>query len=105
MLPNQRFDGSHRLLHAVLRRRREDHRRIQHLSGRIHNSKLTAGTKRRVPAKHYMSCDGRLHQKLFQILAKYMNCSVLCLFSQVTSDLTLDCRCDQTLIAVFCYFF
>ncbi len=39
--------------------------RIQYLSGRIHNSKLTAGTKRRIPAEHYMSGDGRLHQKLF----------------------------------------
>ena len=29
-----------------------------------------------------------------------MNCSVLCLFSQVTSDLTLNCRRDQTFITV-----
>ena len=73
---------------------------IKNLSCLIYNCQLTACTERRVPSKHHFADNWRLHQKLFQILAKYMNCSVLCLFSQVTSDLTLNCRRDQTFITV-----
>ena len=82
------------------RRCRINHRCIQHLSGGIHNCQLTAGTERRIPAKHHLACDWRLHQKLLQILAKYGDRAVLRLLRQCAADLTLDRRCDQTFIAV-----
>ena len=78
---------------------------IQNFSSRIYNSQLTACTEGRVPSKDSLSGDWRLHEKLLQIFAKYFDSSVLCLLSQVTSDLALDCRSDQTLVTVLCHFF
>ena len=41
---------------------------------------------------------------MLQILSKYMDCPVFGLFCQITSDLTLNRRCDQTFVTVFHYF-
>ena len=100
MLTDQGFDGPHRLLHTVLRCRREDHRRIQHLSGRIHHRDLTAGTEGRVPAQHRLSRERRLHQKLPQILTEDLNRPILRLIRQIIPDFGFDGRCDQTLIGI-----
>ena len=75
-------------------------RRIQHFSGRIDNCQLTAGTERRIPAKHHLSCDRRLHQKLVQILAKHLDRTIFRLLGQCIADLTLNCRGDQTAVTV-----
>ena len=100
MLPNQRFDGSHRLLHAVLRRRREDHRRIQHLSGRIHHRDLTAGTEGRIPAQYRLSRERCLHQQLPQVLAEDLNRPILCPIRQIIPDFGFDGRRNQALIGI-----
>ena len=67
----------------------------------IYNCQLTACTERRVPSKYDFACDWRLHQKLFQILAEYMDRAVFCLISKVTADFSLDSRSDQTFVTVF----
>ena len=73
---------------------------IQYFSGLIHHSQLTSGTKSRIPSENYFAYDWRLHEKLFQILTKYLNGTVLRFLSQITADFPLDSRCDQTLVAV-----
>ena len=77
---------------------------IKNLSCLIYNSQFTACTESRIPSKNYFTNDWRLHQKLLQILSKYMDCPVFGLFCQITSDLTLNRRCDQTFVTVFHYF-
>ena len=47
-----------------------------------------------------MSGDGRLHQKLFQILAKDADCTLFGFFCQLIANIALDRRGDQTVIAV-----
>ena len=47
-----------------------------------------------------MSGDWRLHQKLFQILAKDADCTLFGFFCQLIADIALDRRGDQTVIAV-----
>ena len=81
-------------------RRRIDYRGIQHFSGWIHYRQLTAGTEGRIPPKHCLPLDGRLHQKLLQVFAKYRNGPILRLLRKVIADLPLDGRGDQALIAV-----
>ena len=78
---------------------------IQHFTCGIYNCQLTSGTERRVPSQYHFSCDWRLHQKLFQVLSKYVDCTVFCLICEVTADLTLDRRSDQTLVAVLYHCF
>ena len=78
---------------------------IQNFSSRIYNSQLTACTEGRIPSKDSLSGDWRLHEKLLQVLAKDFDSTVFCLLCQVTSDLTLDCRRNKTLVAVLCYLF
>ena len=87
------------------RRSRVNNCSIQNFSSRIYNSQLTAGTESRIPAKDSLPCDWRLHKKLLQVLAKDFDSTVFCLLCQVTSDLTLDCRRNKTLVAVLCYLF
>ena len=82
------------------RSRRIDDRSADHLAGRIYHGQLTARTECRIPAKHYLSCDRRLHKKLLKILSKYYNCSVLRFLRKFVADLPLDGRCDQPVITV-----
>ena len=86
--------------HLILRSRRENHLGIQYLTRCIHNGKLTAGTECRIPAENDLSCNRRLHQKLLQVLSKYGNRTILCLFGKIIADFTLNCRCNQTLIGI-----
>ena len=74
---------------------------IQNFTCCIYNCQLTACTERRVPSKYDFACDWRLHQKLFQILAEYMDRAVFCLISKITADFSLDSRSDQTFVTVF----
>ena len=78
---------------------------IQNLSGRIYHCQLASGTEGRVPAKNYLSCNWRLHEKLLQIFAKDMDGTVLCCLCKGASDLTLNSRSDETFIAVLNGFF
>ena len=57
-----------------------DHSGIQDFSGRVYHCQLTSCTKCRIPAKNYLSYNWRLHKKLLQIFAKYVDGSVLCSF-------------------------
>ena len=52
------------------RRCRINYSRADYFSGRIYHSKLASGTECRIPSKHNLSDDRRLHQKLLQILSK-----------------------------------
>ena len=52
-----------------------------------------------------LSGDWRLHQKLFQVLTKYMDCTVFCLIREVAADFSFDCRSDKTLVAILYYSF
>ena len=79
---------------------RINNRRSDYLSGRIDHCKLTSGTECRVPSKNRLSHNRRLHQKLFQIFSEYGNRSILRLFGKIVTDFPLNCRCNQTLIAV-----
>ena len=82
------------------RRCRINYSRADYFSGRIYHSKLASGTECRIPSKHNLSNDRRLHQKLLQILSKHKDCAIFCFFRQFVSQFTLDRRCDQSLIAV-----
>ena len=83
---------------------RIDHCRIQHLSCCIYNSQLAACTECRIPSQNNFTYNWRLHQKLLKVFAKDMNCPILCIFCQTTSDFPLNRRCDQTLVAVLHHF-
>ena len=100
ILSDQGFDDSHRLLHAVLRCRRKNHRRIQHLSGRIHYRDLTAGAEGRIPAQYGLSTQRGLHQQLPQVFTEDLNRSILCPIRQFIPNLRLDRRPDQPLIGI-----
>ena len=97
---DQALQLSFRLLHLILRGRRVDHLRIQHLSRLVHHRQLAAGTECRIPAKHHAARDGRLHEKLLQILSEYGDRAVLRLLGQVIPDLPFNGRRDQTAVAV-----
>ena len=73
---------------------------IEHFTGLIHNGQLTSGTERRIPSQNNFSHDWRLHQQLFQVLSEYFDGTVFGFLGQVASDLTLDGRCDQTLVTI-----
>ena len=77
-----------------------DDRGVQHLSGLVDDRQLAAGTESRVPAQYNLPRNGRLHQKLRQVLSKYANGAVLGHLGQTAADLPLDGRLDQTVIAV-----
>ena len=104
ILSDQFFQFSLTLRHLILRRSGIDHLCIEHLPGLIHHCQLTAGTKGRIPAKHYLSCDGRLHQKLLQILSKHIDGAILRFLRQLIPDLPFDSRFDQAVIAVLRHF-
>ena len=87
-------------LRLVRRRGRINDRCIKDLSSGIDYRQLAAGTERRIPPKHDLTCDWRLHQKLFQIFTEYGDCSILRFFGQCTADFTLNRRCDQSAVAV-----
>ena len=57
-------------LDLILGRCGIDHLRIQHFTCLVHYRQLTAGTESGVPAENYLSRNGRLHQKLLQVLAE-----------------------------------
>ena len=84
----------------IRRRGRINHGGIEHFSSRIDNSQLASRTERRVPSKDNLACDRRLHQKLLKILSKDLDRTVLCLFGELISDLTLDGRSDQTVVGI-----
>ena len=83
---------------------------IQYLSGRINYCQLTPCTECRVPSEYKMSCDRRLHKELCQVLPKYPDSTVLCLFCQIRTDFTLNggsyqtvvCICNHSLKQVIC---
>ena len=79
---------------------RINNRSIQHLSCLVHYSQFASCTKSRVPAQYYFSYDRRLHQKLFQILAKYFDSPIFRFFCKITAYFPLNRRSDQTLVAV-----
>ena len=83
---------------------RIDHCRIQHFSGRIYDCQLASCTECRVPAEDNFAYDRRLHQKLLKVFSKDMDRTVLSVFCQAAADLPLDCRGDQTLVAVLYHF-
>ena len=70
------------------------------LSRGINDRQLAPCTECRVPSKDYPACDRRLHEKLMQVFPKDFDCSVFRLLCQFISDLPLDRRSDQPLIAV-----
>ena len=92
-------------LHLVLRRCGVNDHRIQHLPRAVHHRQLAAGTESRIPAQNHPSHDRRLHQKLFQVLSKYLDGAFLCFFRQIASDLPLYGRADEAAVAVGCSFF
>ncbi len=100
ILPNQRFNGAHGLRHTVLRSRRENHGRVEYLSGRIHHGDLAPRSEGRIPAKHRLSRNRCLHEKLPQILAKDLNGTILGTLRELISKLRLDGWTDQTLIGI-----
>ena len=77
-----------------------DDYRIQHFSGRVYNCQFTAGTEGRVPSQNHLSHNGRLHEKLFQILLKYLDGPILRLLCHVIANLPLNGRTYQTAVAV-----
>ncbi len=100
VLLNQTGQDTLCFIHTELRCGRVNYHGIQYFTGRVNNCQLTAGTECGVPAEYGLSHDGRLHQKLVQVLTEHLNRTVLCLLGQVVTDFTLNCRCNQTLIAV-----
>ena len=56
------FQKRLRLSDLILRLRRIDDYRVQHLARRVHDRELTARAERRVPAEHDLAGDRRLHQ-------------------------------------------
>ena len=82
------------------RSRRIDDCGIQNLSGAVHNRKLAACTKRRIPSENNLSRDRRLHQQLTQIFAEYINRPVFRSLGQRTSQFPLDGRRDQSPISI-----
>ena len=89
-----------RFLHLVLRRRGVDHASIQDLTGLIHYRELAASTEGRVPAQDHLPRNGRLHQKLRQILAKDLDRAVFRIFCQIVPDFPLNRGEDQPAVAV-----
>ena len=89
-----------RNLLLVRRRGRINHGGIEHFSSRIDNGQLASRTKRRVPSKDNLACNRRLHQKLLKVLSKDLDRTILCLFGELISDLTLDGRSDQTVVGI-----
>ena len=84
---------------------RINHCGIQHLSCGIYHCQLTSGTECRIPSKHNLPCNGRLHKKLLQILSKYLDGAIFCLIGKIAADLPFNGRCDQSFVAVIHHFF
>ena len=80
--------------------RRINNRSANNFPGWIYHRKLATGTKCRIPPQYCATNDRRLHQKLFQVLAKHLDCTIFCLLCQFIPDLAFDSRCDQSLISV-----
>ena len=104
---NQFFQGIFCSLDFRLCRRcsRINHTGIEHFSCLVHNCQLASGSKSRIPSKYHLPANWRLHQKLLQVLSKNFDGSVFCLFCQVASNLALNGRRNQAMIAIFHHFF
>ena len=100
VLLNQLLQFCLGFLHLVLWCRRIDHLGIQHLSCGIYHCQLAACTEGRVPAEYHLPGNWRLHEKLLQVLTEHTDSSVLCLFRELTSDLTFNGRRDQSVIGI-----
>ena len=74
--------------------------RIEHFSGSVHDCQLAARAECRIPSQNHLPCDRRLHEKLFQVLSKHLHRALFRLLCELISDLTLNCRGYQALIAV-----
>ena len=77
-----------------------DHFGIQHFACSVHNSQFAAGSKSRIPAQHCFARNGRLQQKLLQVLSEHRDSAVFRLFRQFAADVPLDGRRNQPFIAV-----
>ena len=53
-----------------------------------------------VKAENGLSLQGRLHQKVRQIVGKHLDCALAGIIKNVTADLALDRRCNQAIVAV-----
>ncbi len=87
-------------LGLIGRRCRIDDCGIQNFSSRVYHCQLASCTESRVPSKNNLSCNWRLHKKLFQIFAKDMDGAIFCRLCKSASDLTLNSRSDETFVAV-----
>ena len=47
-----------------------------------------------------MTCDRRLHKKLLEVCAEYLDGTVLGLFCKLVPDLPFNGRCDKPVVAV-----
>ena len=91
----------------LFRRRRSrwiDNGCADHFPGGTYHRKLTSGPEGRIPSKNRLPHNGRLHQKLLQILLEYLDRAVFRFFRQFVPDLPLNSRGDQSLIAVLSRF-
>ena len=103
MLVYELFDYVLCLLNLVLWCCRVDYCGIEHLSCRVYDRNLAACTECRIPSKHNLSCNWRLHEKLLQVLSEYLYGTILCFLCQIVSDFTLYGRGNKPVVRILHY--
>ena len=85
------------LLAGLARQGKVSHARFQHLAVFIHHGQLAARAEARVHAQGHAPLDGRLHQKLLQVLREHADRAHVGAVGQLAAHLALKRRKNQTI--------
>ena len=88
------------LLHTLEFRHGIDHRGVQHLAGGIHHRHLTAHAIAGVQPKRHFALDGRLQQKLAQVISKHRDRAFVGGIGKLGADLGVQAGMDQAFIGI-----
>ena len=97
---NQTVNGIHRFFDLIFRCGWVNDSGIQDFSGRVHYGNFTAGTKSGVPAEHHFSYNGRLHEKLLQIVRENGDGAVFRFLRKPCPNFIFNRRRNKSLVAV-----
>ena len=100
VLLDKTFDDGLCFRDLLLRLGRENNRRIENFSGRIHDGDLAAGPERGIPAEHGLARDWRRKEELPQVLAENDDGTVLRCVRKARAELVFNGRRDEAFVSV-----